>query len=92
MTALSVANLVSLETTGQITFFSEHDVWQYHVVSDDRLCPLCDMLKDMVFRGDTLAARFPYLVIDNENRLDAHNHMPRDDNCRCYLTREAYFP
>ena len=72
-----------------VTFFSILDVWLYQAVMDERLCLICDRHDDVgEYRGHHLRVRFPYLEIIDENTIKAHAHMPRDDNCRCFLVRQ----
>lgn len=72
-----------------VTFFSKQDTWLYQAVEDERLCPICDRHADThIFNGLHLRAKFPYWEIIDENTIKAHAHMPRDDNCRCYLVRK----
>ena len=75
-----------------VTFFSIHDVWLYNAVMDSKVCLICRGHEATgEFRGNHLRARFPYLVIIDENTIGG----PEPDggglahpNCRCYLTRK----
>lgn len=70
------------------TFFSKYDLWMYNAVLDDKLCDICLKYEENPrFFGDQIRTEFPYLEIINENTIKTHTHMPRDDNCRCTLTR-----
>lgn len=75
------------------TFFSEHDVWLYVEMMDAKVCPICRRnarWSDLYggFKGNHLRANFPYLEIKDVNTIKTHAHMPRDDNCRCFLNRK----
>ncbi len=70
-----------------ITFFSEEDVWQHHGVFDERICEVCIEFQFQIYHGNALREVFPYLEIVDIDRIDIHAHMPRDDNCRCWLSR-----
>ena len=73
-----------------LTFFSVNDTWVYHAIFDTKLCILCQRKTvPFTYSGLHLRAEFPYLEIETENRIGANVHMPRDDNCRCYLQRDT---
>ena len=70
------------------TFFSKFDLWMYNAVLDDRLCDMClEYEKQPRWFGNQIRTEFPYLEILDDNTIKTHTHMPRDDNCRCTLTR-----
>ena len=66
------------------TFFSVFDAWQYHFVSDDRLCERCmEFAVEQLFAGNDIRFRFPYLEIHDEDEIQVNVHV----HCRCFLTR-----
>lgn len=66
------------------TFFSEHDVWLFVEVMDERTCPLCRRYAEHGdFHGNHLRLNFPRLKIEDVNTISANVH----PNCRCYLNR-----
>lgn len=73
-----------------IPFFTENDFWKYHTVSDDRTCTLCMAYANMTFQGAELLTLFPYLEVVDANTIRANTHLPRDPNCRCWLSRGVY--
>jgi hypothetical protein len=73
-----------------VTFFAKGDTWVYHGVFDERFCPLCqDKAVPFTYSGLHLRREFPWLMISSEDRIEARVHMPRDDNCRCWLSRSG---
>jgi hypothetical protein len=73
---------------GRVTFFSGYDLWEYHNMMDDRVCMICETHADMeTIIGSLLRVLFPYLQIVARDKIMVHEHMPRDDNCRCWLER-----
>ena len=74
-------------TLNNPTFFQPSDWWTYRTVSDNKLCSMCEPLNNMTFQGHNLNRVFPYLVIEDFNKISVNNHMPRDDHCRCTLVR-----
>ncbi len=79
-------------TRPSVTFFSIHDVWIWQSALDSKVCPTCDGYENMgEFRGDHLRAKFPYLVILDENTIggpgDGGDGLAHP-NCRCRLVRK----
>jgi len=76
-----------------VTYFSVHDIWLYQAIMDAKVCPICLAHEETgEFRGNHLRAKFPYLEIQDVGTIKVHAHMPRDDNCRCYLIRKIEEP
>lgn len=68
------------------TFFSKYDLWIYNAVLDNKLCDLClSYEKTPRYFGNELITKFPYLVIVDENTINANVH----PHCRCTLTRKT---
>jgi len=66
--------------------FTEFDWWRFDArMTSPKTCPICKELDGRHYRGDRIATEFPYHIIMAVNRVKAHAHMPRDDNCRCVL-------
>lgn len=83
---------IDFPTRPGVTFFSGNDIWLYDPREDSITCEICRNIADQAslmggFNGNSLRALFPFLQIIDENRIKAHAHMPRDDNCRCFLNR-----
>jgi len=66
-----------------ITFFSIHDVWQFHGVFDEKICPECIDNNFQLYHGNDLRDKFPNLEITDIDRIEANVH----PNCRCWLSR-----
>lgn len=80
------------ELRGTHTFFSDYDLWQYHTMQDDRVCEVCSRHAHMaVVIGSKIRLLFPYLDIISVDVIAVNEHMPRDANCRCWLTRIGFF-
>lgn len=78
---------IPLEYRDKITFFSDYDLWAYHYVHDDRVCPVCERHGDMsVIIGSKIRLLFPYLEIVDVNTIRVHEH----PHCRCTLTRSEW--
>ncbi len=75
-----------------VTFFSKQDYWLYQEIQDERICQVCRANADIgVFNGLHLRARFPYLVILDENMiggLESGGGGLAHPNCRCFLIRQ----
>lgn len=66
------------------SFFSKHDIWEYHGISDGVLCEKCEKyMRTLIFRGNHLRATFPDLIIIGPNMIIVFVHI----HCRCYLER-----
>ena len=83
---------IIFETRPGVTYFSGNDIWLYDPREDDVTCEICRNIADQAslmggFNGNSLRALFPFWEIIDENTIQAHAHMPRDDNCRCFLNR-----
>ena len=71
-----------------VTYFSKWDVWMFQSVFDEVRCEICSNHERIeLYYGNALRLWFPHLEILDENTIKAHAHMPRDDNCRCFLVR-----
>jgi len=83
---------IDFPTRYGVTFFSVHDVWLWQSALDSKVCPVCDANEDKgEFRGNHLRARFPYLVILDENTIGgpgAGGDGLVHPNCRCRLVRK----
>jgi hypothetical protein len=67
-----------------LTFFSNWDLWEYHLVLDDRICKVCEARAVLdVIPGDTIRMLYPYLEIVDWNKIMVNEHL----NCRCFLVR-----
>jgi len=73
------------------TFYSIMDRWHYITLGDDKVCDLCAPLDGEEFTGAWIRTKFPFHEIDSEDVIRVHNHMPRDDNCRCLMLRSSLF-
>jgi hypothetical protein len=73
------------------TFYGLLDRWHYITLGDSKVCDLCSPLDGQEFNGNYLRTRFPNHTIDDEDVIRVHNHVPRDDNCRCILMRSTLF-
>ena len=75
-----------IPTGFKTTYFSEHDLWIYHLVMDDRLCVTCQTLggPPASYSGDMIRGVFPYLEITGDLI-----HVNVHPNCRCYLSRSV---
>lgn len=67
-----------------ITYFSIFDLWQYHKISDDKLCDICEELAaEGTYNGNALRSRFPDLTIQDHDTIAVNRH----PWCRCQLVR-----
>lgn len=88
VTAIEMAQKRIPDEYSGLSFFSINDTWVYHAVFDDKFCVLCQAKAvPFTYSGLHLRRDFPYLEIETVNRIKARVHMPRDDNCRCWLER-----
>lgn len=71
---------------GHLTYFSVTDLWLFHAVMDDVVCPECEAYDGHTYKGFRLRGLLPYLEIEDENRIKAHVH----PNCRCWLQRSIH--
>lgn len=75
---------------GHLTYFSRNDTWVYHGIFDEVFCPLCqNAAVPFTYAGSSLRRIFPFLNIVGADKIEARVHMPRDDNCRCWLSRSV---
>ena len=86
------ARKIEVDVPRGMTFFSGTDIWLYDIREDDVTCEICRNIADQAslmggFNGNSLRALFPHYIISGLNVIEARAHMPRDDNCRCRLTR-----
>lgn len=71
-----------------LSFFGQYDLWLYVAVYDEKLCEKCEAFaRTQVFRGTELRSIFPYLEIDDEDKISVNVHL----HCRCYLLRITSF-
>ena len=85
-------------TRSGVTFFSVHDIWTWQARGD--ACPLCDPLDGQQFTGQHIRAKYPYLIVLDENTLGGQGYLGggkagaglRHPNCRCILVRRLDKP
>ena len=65
------------------SFFSQFDLWQYEVITDDKTCSPCLDLDTRFYYGDELRGEFFFMQVIDANTIEAHIH----PNCRCVLNR-----
>lgn len=78
------------ELKGKVTFFTEHDLWLFQAILDERVCPRCVHHDGNIFPGLNLRFIWPYLKILNVNVIGGPgpgNTGLDHPNCRCRLHR-----
>lgn len=79
-----------------VTFFSVHDIWLYQMYEIPTTCDDCKNNEDIgEFRGNHLRAKFPYLVILDENTIggpEAGGDGLVHPHCGCRLVRKLDKP
>lgn len=66
-----------------------HEVWVYHTMLDDAVCPICRPLHGEIYYDDArVFDTFPYAEY-YEDMIIPNTHAPRDYNCRCVILAEV---
>lgn len=75
---------------GIVTFFSEHNLWYFQAILDEKVSKGCNHHNGNVFPGTNLRFIWPYLTILNENLIGGPEPGGKGlehPNCRCRLHR-----
>lgn len=64
--------------------------WIYYTMQDESVCHLCRPLHGTEYTEEELYTAFEYIEILDAYNAKPNTHMPRDDNCRCYMLWEEY--
>jgi hypothetical protein len=67
----------------KLTFFSRYDHWLYVTIGDTKVCKQCSPHDGMMFEGDLIRNKFPWLEVEGSDTIHPHVH----PNCRCVMLR-----
>ena len=75
------------EATGYPALMGDES-WTFTTAKDERVCPVCGAMDDLVFQGDAIPEKFPFyeFVSDTEILPNVHRMYPSLKGvCRCNL-------